>query len=64
MLAPSDSIALAQALAGEDPRPAAALAARLNPLEPLASDLERRLRATESPARWRRIAARAEIPRN
>lgn len=55
-------LAIAQAIAGEDPRAAAAEARRLNPLEPLAADLDRRLRATDSRARWRRIAARARIP--
>ena len=40
-------LAVAQALAGEDPRPAAALARRLNPLEPLTIALERRLRTRQ-----------------
>ena len=54
-------LAVTQALAGQDPRAEAARARRLNPLEPLARDLERRLRAS-TPARWRSVAARAEVP--
>lgn len=54
-------LAVTQALAGQDPRAAAARARRLNPLEPLALELERGLR-TGSRARWRRVAARAAIP--
>jgi hypothetical protein len=54
-------LAIAQAFAGEDPRPAAALAARLNPNEELATELSRRLRAADS-ERWPRVAARARIP--
>jgi O-Antigen ligase len=54
-------LAIAQAFAGEDPRPAAALAARLNPNEELATELSRRLRAAD-PERWPRVAARARIP--
>ena len=38
-------LAVAQALAGEDPRPSAALALRLNPLEPLARKLVRDMRS-------------------
>jgi hypothetical protein len=54
-------LAVAQALAGEDPRPTADLAARQNPREELATGLARRLR--DAPARrWPRIAARADIP--
>ena len=45
-------LAVTQALAGRDPRAEAARARRLNPLEPLARDLDRRLRAS-TPARWR-----------
>ncbi len=54
-------LAVTQALAGRDPRAEAARARRLNPLEPLARDLDRRLRAS-TPARWRSVAARAEVP--
>jgi len=54
-------LAVAQALAGEDPRPAAARARRLNPLEPQAVALERRLRS-DSAARRRAAAARAKLP--
>ena len=54
-------LAVTQALAGEDPRPAAALARRLNPLGELARNLERRMR-TASPQQRRRVAARAAIP--
>jgi hypothetical protein len=54
-------LAVAQALAGQDPRPMADLAARQNPREELATGLARRLR--DAPARrWPRIAARADIP--
>jgi hypothetical protein len=54
-------LAVAQALQGTDPRAAAARARRLNPMEPLAIRLERRLRTT-TPDRWARVAARADIP--
>jgi hypothetical protein len=54
-------LAVTQALGGEDPRPAARLARRLNPLSELARALERDLRS-ESPERRRRVAARAPIP--
>jgi Flp pilus assembly protein TadD len=54
-------LAIAQALAGEDPRPAAARARRLNPLEPLTISLERSLRSN-SAAKRRAAAARAQIP--
>jgi hypothetical protein len=54
-------LAVTQALAGQDPRPAAAQARRLNPLEPYTISLARRLR-TNSPARWRTEAARSKIP--
>ena len=37
-------LAVTQALAGEDPRPAAALAKRLNPLEPYVAALQRAVR--------------------
>ena len=42
-------LAVTQALAGQDPRPAAAQALRLNPLEPQAISLARRL-SSNSPA--------------
>ena len=54
-------LAIAQALAGQDPRAAARAAVRLNPLDPLAGDLERKLRRAR-PARWPSIAGRAQIP--
>jgi hypothetical protein len=54
-------LAVAQALAGEDPRPMAAVAERLNPQADLPADLADRLRAAPR-ARWPRIAARAQIP--
>jgi hypothetical protein len=60
----SYGLAVAQALDGKDPRPAAALARRQNPLDPLARTLDRRMRAAGmSKRRWFRAAARAEIPR-
>jgi hypothetical protein len=46
-------LALVQARAGIDPRPAARLARRLNPREQLAREAVRRLRGS-SPAAWRR----------
>jgi hypothetical protein len=54
-------LAVTQALAGRDPRPAAELARRLNPLSPLAQRLDRGLRS-RSPARRRQVAGRADIP--
>jgi Flp pilus assembly protein TadD len=54
-------LAVTQALEGRDPRAAAELARRLNPKEPLAIRLERGLRS-DSPARRRQVAARADIP--
>ena len=54
-------LAVVQARAGEDGRPAAKLAQRLNPLEPLTRTLVRDLR-TESRARRRAVAAKAAIP--
>jgi len=54
-------LAIAQALAGEDPRPSAALAVRLNPLEPLARKLARDMRS-KSAERRRTLAGRAAIP--
>jgi O-antigen ligase len=55
-------LAIVQALAGEDPTAAARLARRLNPLEPMARNLERGLRS-RSPARRRAVAVKAGIPR-
>jgi O-antigen ligase len=55
-------LAVTQALAGQDPRAEAARARRLNPLEPLARGLTRDLRRA-GPQRWRRVAARAQVPR-
>jgi hypothetical protein len=55
-------LAVARAVNGEDPRPLAQLAARLNPREPLARDFARRTRAVTSRARWRAIAQRAQAP--
>jgi hypothetical protein len=54
-------LAVTQALAGQDPRPAAAQARRLNPLEPYTISLDRRL-SSDSPARRRAEAARSQIP--
>ncbi len=54
-------IAVTQALVGEDPRPAADEARRLNPLEPLTSALQRRLNSN-SVARRRAAALRSPIP--
>ncbi len=54
-------LAVVQALAGQDPRGAAALALRLNPLEPLTRSLARGLRSN-SLARRRAFAAKAPIP--
>jgi hypothetical protein len=54
-------LAIAEAVARRDPRPAAAAALRRNPREPLARALERALR--RAPRRdWPRVALRAEIP--
>jgi O-antigen ligase len=54
-------LSITQALAGEDPRSAAQLALRLNPLEPLARKLVRDMR-TNSAKRRRTLAGRAAIP--
>ena len=54
-------LAVTQALAGEDPRPAAALAKRLNPLDPHVTALQRAVRP-RSAARRRAAAARLDIP--
>jgi hypothetical protein len=60
----SYGLALTRALVGRDPRPAAALAARQNPLDRLAHDLDEQMRkAGRSKRRWFRVAVRAEIPR-
>jgi O-antigen ligase len=58
---PAYGLAVAQGLAGLDPRPAIAAARRLNPLEPVVVDLARAL-DTDRRARWRRAAARARLP--
>jgi hypothetical protein len=55
-------LAVARALDGQDPRPLAVLATRLNPLDPLARDFARRTAATTREARWRSIAQRAPAP--
>ena len=54
-------LAVTQARAGQDGRPAAQLALRLNPLEPLARDLVRALRRA-GPKRRQAIAKKAVIP--
>jgi hypothetical protein len=54
-------LAIAQALDGADPRPMAALALRLNPLDVRARELADALRGG-GPRRWARAAARARIP--
>lgn len=54
-------LAVARALAGQDPRPAALRALRANPREDLARELVRRLRGAD-PERWPRIAGRMPIP--
>ena len=54
-------LALAQAVAGQDPRPQADLARRLNPLNELASSAAHRFRA-DRPSRWRRDALASELP--
>jgi O-antigen ligase len=54
-------LALAQARAGQDPRPAAALAVRLDPREPVARAFARDLRGA-SKREWPRAAARASLP--
>ena len=55
-------LAVTQALAGEDPRPAAALAQRLNPLEPLVRSARARGAAAQPPRRRRAAVARLAIP--
>jgi O-antigen ligase len=54
-------LAVTQALAGENPRPAAALAKRLNPLEPQVAALERAVRPN-SAAKRRAAVVRLDIP--
>jgi hypothetical protein len=54
--------AIIAGVAGRDPRPAAAEALRLNPLDAFARTLVRELDGTRSPARRREIARRAGIP--
>lgn len=54
-------LAVAQAIAGQDPRPMAAEAVRLNPLEPMATDLAKAL-DSDDPAKRFRAAARAKLP--
>ena len=54
-------LAVAQALAGEDPRPAAARAKRLNPLDPYTAQLERAV-APRSAARRRANVVKLDIP--
>jgi tetratricopeptide (TPR) repeat protein len=51
------SLAVAQAAAGADPRPAAREALRLNPFEPATRDLARRFSSTTDPRVWRNQAA-------
>jgi len=53
-------LALARGGAGLDPRPAAAAALRLNPLQPLAREAVRRF-ATDDPRAWRRAAREASL---
>ncbi len=54
-------LALVRAAAGEDPRPAAARALRLNPLEPLTQMAVRRL-SGDDPREWQRRAQSAPLP--
>jgi hypothetical protein len=54
-------LAVAQAIAGKDPRAAARLAVRRNPQEPIARSLARAMDASSAAARYR-AAARAPIP--
>jgi O-antigen ligase len=54
-------VAVAQALAGQDPRAAAQRALERNPLEPLAKRFARAVRR-DDPKAWRRAGARAQIP--
>ncbi len=64
---PRYMLAIAQAAAGIDPRPAAALALRLNPLEPLAQQEQQLLSSTRVPQRWTeqaRVLRRALLREN
>ena len=54
-------LAVTQALAGEDPRPAAARAKRLNPLDPFTRALERAVRSN-SAVRRRAAVGKLDIP--
>jgi Flp pilus assembly protein TadD len=54
-------LAIAQAIAGEDPRQAAQSAVRLSRFEPLPRELARAL-DTDDPAKRFRAAARASLP--
>jgi hypothetical protein len=54
-------LAVAKAIDGQDPRPLAARATRLNPLQPLAADFAKRVKAAKQ-ARWPAIAQRAQAP--
>jgi O-antigen ligase len=54
-------LALARAAAGLDPRPQAATALRLNPLEPRARETAR-LFADDDPQKWKRRALQARLP--
>lgn len=55
------SLAVVQAYAGRDPRPAMSTARRLNPREPLVRQGQARF-ATHDPRAWRQEAARAPLP--
>lgn len=55
-------VAVAQALAGQDPRPAIARARRLNPRAPEAVELAGALLRTDRPRAWARAAGRARLP--
>ena len=55
------SLAVAQAIAGQDPRATAAEAVRLNPMEPMAQDLRKALDSDDPQERFR-AAARAKLP--
>jgi hypothetical protein len=54
--------AIVAGVAGRDPRPSAARALRLNPLEPLARTLVRDLARAKTAARRREVAGRAALP--
>jgi hypothetical protein len=54
--------AIVAGVSGRDPRPFAARALRLNPLEPLARTLVRDLARARSAARRREVTRRAGIP--